>query len=116
MPRRDDENGFRFAPDDAPLPRSPWRWGLWAVLALVVIVLGAGATYLYRNPLAAPQWLQKTAVLPKPAPAVVYKWRDSSGAWHITDTPPAEGLAYERLEYHRDTNILPLPPQLQPKD
>jgi hypothetical protein len=55
-------------------------------------------------------------VLPTPAPTVVYKWRDRAGAWHITDAPPIEGVAFERLEYHRDTNVLPLPPQLQPKD
>jgi hypothetical protein len=55
-------------------------------------------------------------VLPKPAPTVVFKWRDKAGAWHVTDAPPGEGIAYERLEYHRDTNVLPLPPQLRPKD
>jgi hypothetical protein len=116
MSRRDDENGFRFAPDDAPPARPPRRWGLWAALALATAALAGGAVYLYRNPLAAPEWLQQSNLLPRPAPAVVFKWRDSSGAWHITDAPPEPGVAYERLEYHRDANILPLPPQLRPKD
>lgn len=116
MTRRDDENGFRFAPDELPALRPAPRWGLWASVAVIVAALVAAGAYVYRNPLSAPEWLQKAQVLPKPAPTVVYKWRDRNGAWHITDAPPGEGIAYEQLEYHRDTNILPLPPQLQPKD
>lgn len=116
MTRRDDDNGFRFAAEAMPQARPTRRWGLWALVASGVAVLAAAGIYLYLNPLSAPQWLQKAEVLPRPAPTVVYKWRDKSGAWHITDAPPGEGTAYERLEYHRDTNILPLPPQLQPKN
>lgn len=113
---RDEETAFRFAPEDGPLPRPTRRWWPWVVLATLALALAAAAAFVYRNPLSAPQWLQKAQVLPKPAPTVVYKWRDRSGAWHITDAPPAEGISYERLEYHRDANVLPLPPQLQPKD
>ena len=113
---RDDETAFRFAPEDGPLPRPTWRWWSWVALAIAVLVLAAAATFVYHNPLSAPQWMQKAQVLPRPAPTVVYKWRDQSGAWHITDAPPAEGIAFERLEYHRDANVLPLPPKLQPKD
>lgn len=116
MSRHDDETAFRFAPEDAaPLQRGR-RWGVWAAVGLfLAALLGAGA-YVYRNPLSAPEWLQKAQVLPKPAPTVLYKWRDKSGAWHITDTPPPDDVAHERLEYQHDTNVLPLPPQLQPKD
>ena len=113
---REDEASFRFAPEEAQVPLPPRRWWPWVLLASVVLVLAAAGAYVYRNPLSAPKWLQKANVLPKPAPTVVYKWRDRSGAWHITDNPPEEGTPYERLEYHRDTNVLPLPPQLQPKD
>lgn len=113
---RDEETTFRFAPEDGPLPRPTRRWWPWAVMAIVVLALAGAGVYVYRNPLAAPQWLQTAQLLPKPAPTVVYKWRDRSGAWHITDAPPEQGAPYERLEYHRDTNVLPLPPQLQPKD
>ena len=116
MPRRDDDTEFRFAPDVAPLSRPRPRWGLWAIAAAVVAALVAAGAYVYRNPLSAPGWLQEANVLPRPAPTVVYRWRDASGGWHITDAPPAQGIAYERLEYHRDANVLPLPPQLQPKN
>lgn len=118
MSRRDhdEETAFRFAPGDVAPLRPERRWGRWAVVALIVAAVAGGGVYVYRNPLDAPEWLQETKLLPKPAPTVVYKWRDASGAWHITDAPPPEGTAFERLEYQRDTNILPLPPQLQPKD
>jgi len=116
MPRRDDDTGFRFAPDETTPVRPVRRWGLWALGTSIVGALVAVGAYVYRNPLSAPEWLQKAEVLPKPAPTVVFKWRDKAGAWHVTDVPPGEGIAYERLEYHRDTNVLPLPPQLRPKD
>jgi hypothetical protein len=114
MTRHDDD--FQFAPDAMPQVRPTRRWGLWVLGASIAAALAAAGAYLYRNPLSAPQWLQNAEVLPRPAPTVVYKWRDRSGAWHITDAPPGEGTAYERLEYHRDINVLPLPPQLQPRD
>lgn len=28
----------------------------------------------------------------EPAPKVIFKWQDESGAWHFGDTPPAEGV------------------------
>jgi len=104
---RDTETGFRFAPEDGPVPRPTRRWWPWAVAAIAILALAAAGVYVYSNPLSAPQWLQKARVLPTPAPTVVYKWRDRAGAWHITDAPPIEGIAFERLEYHRDTNVLP---------
>jgi hypothetical protein len=113
---RDTETGFRFAPEDGPVPSPTRRWWPWAVAAIAILALAAAGAYVYFNPLSAPQWLQNARVLPTPAPTVVYKWRDRAGAWHITDAPPVEGVAFERLEYHRNTNVLPLPPQLQPKD
>jgi hypothetical protein len=113
---RDTETAFRFAPEDGPVPRPTRRWWPWAVAAIAILALVAAGAYVYWNPLSAPQWLQTARVLPTPAPTVVYKWRDRAGAWHITDAPPTEGIAFERLEYHRNTNVLPLPPQLQPKD
>ena len=113
---RDTETGFRFAPEDGLVPNPTRRWWPWAVAAIAILALAAAGAYVYFNPLSAPQWLQNARVLPTPAPTVVYKWRDRAGAWHITDAPPTEGIAFERLEYHRNTNVLPLPPQLQPKD
>jgi len=115
MARHGDETEFRYAPQDMPALRSSRRWVPWAVAAVTLAALAAAALYFYRNPLSAPEWLQKAEVLPKAAPTVVYKWRDAAGAWQITDTPPPQGVPHERLEYHRDTNVLPLPPQLQPR-
>ena len=45
--------------------------------------------------------------------AHLFKWRDASGNWQITDQLPAEGVDYERLEYRDDVNVLPRPPGLQ---
>jgi hypothetical protein len=116
MSEHDDEVPFRFgSKEDAPPP--PERpWGRWLLLLVLLMVVAGAGVYLYWNPLHAPEWLQETKLLPKAAPTVVYKWRDAAGAWHITDAPPPEGTAFERLEYQHDTNVLPLPPQLQPKD
>ncbi len=113
MGRDYDEPPFRFAPEDDTAGRDHIRWGRWLIgLAIVGAVVGGGA-YFYLNPLVAPKWVQEKGLLPRPAPTVVYKWRDREGAWHITDAPPPEGVAFERLEYAHDVNVLPLPPKLQ---
>jgi len=118
MSRRDqdDETAFSFAPEGLPPLRAERHWGRWVSIVVVLAALAGAGVYFHRNPLDAPEWLQETKLLPRPAPTVVYKWRDPSGAWHITDAPPPDGTAFERLEYQHDTNVLPLPPQLQPKD
>jgi len=43
----------------------------------------------------------------------LYKWRDASGNWQITDQLPPQGIDYEKLEYREDVNVLPRPPGLQ---
>jgi hypothetical protein len=45
--------------------------------------------------------------------AHLFKWRDASGNWQITDRLPPEGVDYEKLEYREDVNVLPRPPGLQ---
>jgi hypothetical protein len=45
--------------------------------------------------------------------ARLYKWRDASGNWQISDQLPPEGIGYEMLEYREDVNVLPRPPGLQ---
>ena len=45
--------------------------------------------------------------------AHLFKWRDTSGNWQITDQLPPEGVDYEKLEYREDVNVLPRPPGLQ---
>jgi hypothetical protein len=112
MSRDFDEPPFRFAPGDEP-DGGGIRWARWLIgLALVGALVGVGV-YVYLNPLTGPKWLKESGLLPRPAATVVYKWRDREGAWHITDAPPPEGVAFERLEYARDVNVLPLPPKLQ---
>ncbi len=43
----------------------------------------------------------------------LYKWRDAEGRWQISDQLPPADIDYETLDYHKDVNVLPLPPQLQ---
>jgi hypothetical protein len=45
--------------------------------------------------------------------SVAYKWKDSKGAWHITNTPPPKGTPYETQEILRNTNVLPDPRKKQ---
>lgn len=78
---------------------------------LAVLVLAAlAAGYLFWHPELRRDWFEGTLLAPSPVTAV-YKWRDDSGAWQITSEPPPAGITYERLEYHRDTNIMPLAPR-----
>ena len=36
-----------------------------------------------------------------------YRWQDQHGQWQLSDQPPAEGIPYEIVEYHKNTNIIP---------
>ena len=113
MGRNRNETEFVFGPEGpVEMRRRRWPWVVGLLLAVAASVAGAWF-YLKRN--EAPTWLKGTGIAPKPAPTVVYKWRDAQGAWHVTDLPPPDGTPHERLEYARDQNVLPLPPQLQPK-
>jgi hypothetical protein len=37
----------------------------------------------------------------------LYRWKNASGQWQITDQPPAAGIAYETVQYDRNTNVVP---------
>lgn len=113
MGRDHDETEFVFGPEGPVAKRRRrWPWVVGLLLVAAAFVVGA-LVYLQRN--EAPKWLKGTGLVPKPAPTVVYRWRDAQGAWHVTDRPPPEGTPHERLEYGHDQNVLPLPPQLQRK-
>jgi len=86
-------------------------------LLLILLLLVAGLVlYLrpeYRDRL---QDLSSDIGLSRITPkktARLYKWRDASGNWQITDHLPPEGVDYEKLEYREDVNVLPRPPGLQ---
>jgi hypothetical protein len=83
-----------------------------ALLMLAALLLAILA-WLYFNPDHRKQFeeLSSGAGLTKKT-VTVYKWRNASGEWQITDQLPPEGIDYERLDYHEDQNVLPLPPQL----
>lgn len=46
----------------------------------------------------------------------LYKWRNAQGVWQYTQNPPAEGVAYEKVETRSDVNVLPLPDELKQRD
>jgi hypothetical protein len=82
-------------------------------ILVAVIVLGG---YFYLNPGNAPSWLSGLFGQTPPQVTTVYKWRDAKGNWQITDQPPTDGIPFDTLDYHRNENVVPLPPQLQPRD
>lgn len=84
---------------------------LWVIMLLAAS--GGTATYFYLYPERLPDWATRTSVGRDLQTTTVYKWQDGSGAWHITDQPPPEGIGYESEKYNRDANVLPLPPKLQ---
>jgi len=75
---------------------------------LILLIIAAGALLYfkpeYRNVLdrfsdkALP-----TAITHNKA----YRWQDSHGQWQLSDSPPADGIKYEIVEYHKDTNVIP---------
>lgn len=78
------------------------------LLILAAVLTGIGL-YLYLDPRLSRQ-LENTVreVLPGQSPSSrVYKWRDTSGRWQLTDRPPARGVPYQVLEYNHDANLMP---------
>jgi hypothetical protein len=81
-------------------------------IVLLGAVVGAGV-YYYLYPEELPAWAAKTSIGRDMQTATVYKWQDASGNWHVSDQPPPEGTDYKAEKYSRDTNVVPLPPELQ---
>ena len=101
---------FSFGGDHDPRPdtQEPVRRRTPLVAATVVIVLiAAGGGYYYFYPDRVQSMLQSTPLELSPTVTHAYKWQDASGAWHITQKPPPEGVRYEKLSVRNDTNILP---------
>jgi hypothetical protein len=79
---------------------------------LVLIVLVAGV-YLHFNPEHKSRLHELVPDMDiSKETARLYKWRNARGEWQITDHLPPVGIEYERLDYHKDQNVLPVPPQL----
>jgi hypothetical protein len=78
---------------------------------IVLVVVAAGAYYVYRNPTIVSPLVEdtplETTVRQTLGTTRVYKWRDREGTVHITDEPPPEGTKFEKLEYQHDTNVVP---------
>lgn len=83
---------------------------VWMVLLLAAL---GTAAYFYLYPERLPEWAAKTPLGRDLQATKVYKWQDASGAWHVSDQPPAAGIDYQVESYTRDSNVLPLPPELQ---
>ena len=79
----------------------------------LLLLLGGVAYYFTLYPERMPAWAAKTTLGRELQTTRVYRWQDAAGVWHVTDQPPANGTPYEVQEYARDTNVLPLPPELQ---
>ena len=85
----------------------------WPLLVLLL----AGGTFLYLNPEYRSQLAASTSSIVTPvSTSLVYKWRNDTGEWQLTDTLPPEGTSYETLEHRSDENVLPRPPQLDKHD
>lgn len=80
-------------------------------LLFLILFISGVAVWLYFDSAARQQWLGNTPLAPAASVTTVYKWRDDQGNWQITDQLPPAGTEYERLEYHGDTNVMPLAPQ-----
>ena len=84
------------------------------IIVLIAIVLFG--LYFYFQPEAVNDWLRDKEIIDTPKVTRIYKWQDEQGKWHVSDSPPKEGVTYEMRDYRSDENILPLPPKLQEKD
>ena len=78
-----------------------------------MLAAAAAAGYLHFNPERRAELLEGTPLADEGAVTTVYKWRDGAGRWQISDRPPPGDVVYDRVEYRRDLNVLPLPPRLE---
>ena len=76
---------------------------------ILAAVLTAVVWYVYHDPqLSHKVKKEVNQLLPKQEKTTtVYKWRDGSGNWQITDHPPPAGISFETLEYQSNTNVMP---------
>ena len=84
-------------------------------LAILIAIIIAIAAYVYLNPDVQEKLPEsiKEKITGTPSSTTAYKWRNAEGVWQYTHEPPPEGTQYEKIEITNDTNVLPVPPQLQ---
>lgn len=86
---------------------------MWRVVLVLVILAVAVGAYFYMFERASLERVLDGTPLELPASTTeVYKWRDDRGRWHITDEPPAAGIAFEKMRYRSNDNILPVVPSM----
>lgn len=81
------------------------------VLVLIIVIAAAAGGYLYLHPEFMRLLLQGTPLEPPAAETQLYKWRDASGKWQVSDIPPVAGIKYETLQYRSDVNVIPALPE-----
>lgn len=110
MTQRDSQlKPFDFGTGEEVTQTGSRRGRGWVLaLLLIVVLLGAGAAYLwYFDRERANRWLEKAPAIPGMSVTTAYKWRDANGNWQITDQPPPEGIPYETIRVRSDVNIMP---------
>lgn len=84
--------------------RSAWPW-LW----LAVFGVAGAAGYWYFNPQERPTWVTRQLPVAPSAEVALYRWKDDAGEWVVSDEKPPDGVAFERVSYRHDTNVMPSP-------
>jgi len=78
------------------------------LLFMLLAVLTGVALYIYLDPDLNRQVQREFEDLTHANQTqTLYRWKNASGEWQITDQPPAPGIAYETLQYNRNTNVVP---------
>ena len=80
------------------------KWLLILFISLVV-----AGYFAYQDPELRAYFQKHTDdVLPAAVTQMqAYRWQDKNGQWQLSDKPPANGIPYETVEYHKNTNVIP---------
>ena len=77
-------------------------------LIILVIVLAAGGYYVYQDEALKSKVLGKTyQVVPELNKTTLYKWKDKSGNWQVTDRPPANNIPFTTVSTEDQVNVMP---------
>lgn len=90
--------------------REQQRAALTKWVLIIAVLAAAGATaYWFYNPQQRPSWLAERLPTAPEATIKLYRWKDDSGQWVVTDDAPSD-REYEVVEYRHDSNVLPFDP------